>query len=101
MEVASPGQGANGYPPKPDSKPAIDEAAVIRYLTDLLELTLGATEDDLYAGSNLLSESKKSDTIQRCIRFASGSQVALYVQKDVLHSHIPNGSQNGHNEQGK
>lgn len=100
MEVASPGQGANGYPLQPEPKPAIDEDTIVRYLVDLVELTLGATEEDLYARGNLLSDGKRSETIQRCVRFASETQVALYVQKNLSGSDVPKGLLNGHNDHG-
>lgn len=95
MEVVSPGQGANGHPSSPG--PAIiNPNLVVRYLVDLLEITLGASTDDLESKGSILSESKKSDTVQRCTRFASESQVALYVQKDVASPDVPDGRSNGH-----
>lgn len=64
--------------------PAVDPTLVVGYLTDLLQITLGATRKDLEARGSLLSKARHADTVQRCTRFASESQVALYVQKDVL-----------------
>ncbi|KAL6719365.1 dynein heavy chain [Lecanora helva] len=96
MEVASPGQGANGRPPPSPTSPVIDPGLVVRHLVDLLEVTLGASTEDLEAKGSLLSEVKKQDTVQRCTRFASESQVALYVQKSFGFTDLPNGTANGH-----
>ncbi len=95
MEVVSHGQGANGHPPSPG--PAIvNPNLVVRYLADLLEITLGASTEDLESNGSILSGSKKSDTVQRCTRFASESQVVLYVQKDLISPDLLNGRANGH-----
>ena len=96
MEVATPGQGVNGHPPPSSASAIIDPEILVRHLVDLLEITLGATRDDLERKGSLLSEPKKSDTVQRCTRYASESQVALYVQKTVIATDLPNGSVNGH-----
>lgn len=82
MEVVSP--GANGHPPSAASPVAISPHAVVQHLTDLLEVTLGASPEDLESPDSLFSPSKKLDTLQRCTRFAFESQVALYVQKDIV-----------------
>lgn len=96
MEVVSLGQGANGHPPSSSRPGVIDPELVVRYLVDLLEIMLGASTEDLENKGSILSESKKSDTVQRCTRFASESQVALYVQKDVIFPDAPHGRANGH-----
>ena len=96
MEVVSPGQGANGHRPSSPGPAIINPDLIVRYLVELLEITLGASTDDLERKGSILSESKKSDTVQRCTRFASESQVALYVQKDVISPDVPNGKPNGH-----
>ena len=89
MEVVSP--GANGVVPSLNPFTPIDPDLVIRHLTDLLQITLGASRTDLEGPGSLLSKSRYADTLQRCARFASESQVALYVQKDVIAAHEPNG----------
>lgn len=81
MEVVTP--GANGHPTASIAAAAISPEAVVQHLTDLLEVTLGASSDDLEGLDSLFSTSRKQDTLQRCTRFASESQVALYVQQDV------------------
>ena len=96
MEVASPGQGANGRPsPSPTSAP-INPDLVVRHLVDLLEVTLGASVEDLQGKGSILSEAKRKDTIQRCTRFASESQVALYIDKSLGATDLPNGTANSH-----
>ena len=96
MEVVSPGQGANGHPPTTSASAIINPDLIVRYLVDLLEVILGASTDDLESKGSILSESKKSDTVQRCTRFASESQVALYVQKNAISPDVPNGRANGY-----
>ena len=100
MEVASPGQGVNGGPPATAAAATIDSHLIVEHLVDLLEITLGASRDDLEARGSLLSDAKRQDTIQRCTRFANESQVVLYVQKDVTAIALPNGTLNGHIEEG-
>lgn len=78
--------GANGHSTFPIPPAAINPETVVQHLTDLLEVTLGASSEDLQRYDSLLSPSRKQDTLQRCTRFASESQVALYVQKDLVES---------------
>lgn len=97
MEVVTPGQGADGHHAPSTPTPAkIDPDLVVRHLVDLLEITLGASLEDLEGKGSILSEARRSDTVQRCTRFASESQVALYVQKTVFNPILPNGALNGH-----
>ena len=96
MEVVSPGPGANGHSPSTSGPPFINPDLIVQYLVSLLEAILGASIEDLESKGSILSESKKSDTLQRCTRFASESQVALYVQKDAISPTVPNGRANGH-----
>ena len=74
----------------------MDPGLIVRHLVDLLEVTLGASSGDLECKGSLLSETKRQDTVQRCTRFASESQVVLYVQKSVGVPDLPNGTANGH-----
>ena len=96
MEVVSPGQGPNGHPSSSPGSAIINPNLVVRYLVGVLEIILGASTQDLESKGSILSETKNSDTVQRCTRFASESQVALYVQKDVISPDVPNGVANGH-----
>ncbi|KAI9842610.1 MAG: hypothetical protein M1837_007048 [Sclerophora amabilis] len=79
--VASP--GANGVPAT-NPFPAMDPKTIVDHLTELLLITFGASRKDLESPGSLLSKSQYADTIQRCTRFASESQVVLYVLKDVV-----------------
>ena len=89
MEVES--LGANGHHPSPHSSANINPNIVVEHLIDLLGVTLGASTEDLEGAGSLLSESKRSDTVQRCTRFASESQVALYVKKEAVRTDQANG----------
>ena len=96
MEVVSPGQGADGRPPSSPLPSAVDPDVVVQHLVDLLEVTLGASAEEMRSKDGILSEFKKQETVQRCTRFASESQVALYVQKSLVTTALPNGDANGH-----
>jgi dynein heavy chain 1 len=63
--------------------PTIDSSVVVEYLASVLEITLGAKRKDLESAGSLLAKARYSETVQRCTRFATESQVALYVQKDI------------------
>lgn len=84
MEVASAGI-SNGVS-APTQASFVDSSAIIQYLSDVLQVTLGALRTELERTGSLLSEAKYNETVQRCTRFASESQVALYVQKDLVGS---------------
>ncbi|KAI9672025.1 MAG: Dynein heavy chain, cytoplasmic [Trizodia sp. TS-e1964] len=82
--------GANGLT-TPNSYPTMDPISMVEYLRKLLENTLAASKRDLEAPGSLFSTSKYADTLQRCSRFVSESQEALYVQKEALASDLSNG----------
>jgi dynein heavy chain 1 len=63
--------------------PTIDPNLVVEHLASVLEITLGASRRELENVGSLLSKSRYTETVQRCTRFATESQVALYVQKDI------------------
>lgn len=71
--------------------PTIDPNVVVEYLASVLGITLGATRKDLECTGSLLSKARYSETVQRCTRFATESQVALYVQKDIAAGDSLNG----------
>lgn len=81
---------ANGSIRTPSpTPPAIDPQIIADYLEKVLDVNLGAIEQDLRAPGSLLSPAKTQDTLQRCMRFALESQTVLYVVKDrVEDSHI-------------
>ncbi|KAJ5782973.1 hypothetical protein N7457_004747 [Penicillium paradoxum] len=89
MEVASSGV-PNGVS-KSETAAVVDSGAVIQYLIDVLQVTLGAQRSELESAGSLLSESKYNETLQRCTRFASETQEALYVQKDIVTAEETNG----------
>lgn len=93
MEVAAPGVPTNGLAAATAPVAVTDPNAVVRYLTDVLQVTLGASKRDLEATGSLLSKAKYSETVQKCTRFASESQVALYVQQDIFSAEEPNGTE--------
>lgn len=95
--LLSPGPGPNGVPTTTPF-PTIDPKVVVDHLADLLQITLGASRQDLEAPGSLLSSSRQADTIQRCTRFASESQVVLYVQKDQTKAPETNGIDAGTGE---
>ncbi|KAG9242560.1 cytoplasmic dynein-like protein 1 heavy chain 1 [Calycina marina] len=63
--------------------PAEFSNIIVEYLALVLETTLGAAREDLKQQHSLLGEAQHPDTVQQCIRFATESQVVLYVQKLV------------------
>lgn len=94
MEVAS-SEVPDGVPTAISQGPLVDADAVVQYLVDVLRVTLGALRSELENTGSLLSKPKYSETAQRCVRFASESQVALYVQKDIVASENTNGTADG------
>lgn len=65
---------------------SIDPTLIVDYLANVISIALGASRPELEAPGNLLSADSYSDTIQRCSRFATDTQVALYIQKDIKSS---------------
>lgn len=95
MDAVAPPQslapGPNGVASSPF--PAVDPARIVEHLVVLLEAALGATRHELEAPGSLLSKSRHSETVLRCSRFASESQVALWIQKDLAPtSQLENGA---------
>ncbi|KAI7315332.1 Dynein heavy chain, partial [Hortaea werneckii] len=84
---------ANGTPAVPTPS-AVEPQAVVKYLTSVLEVTLGASEAELSASGSLLNEDSLQETISRCQRFALEPQVALYVLKQTSNAQ-PNGQTDG------
>lgn len=93
MEVAST-EVSNGVP-GPAQALVVDSDTLIQYLTEVLQVTLGALKTELEGTGSLLSPVKYNDTVQRCMRFASEAQVALYVQKDLVASEEADGAEDG------
>jgi dynein heavy chain 1 len=93
MEVVSPGV-SNGLAAS-SPLPLADPSVVVQHLTEVLQVTLGALKKDLESAGSLLSKAKYSETVQRCTRFASEAQVALYAQKELVGAEQPNGADEG------
>lgn len=89
MEVAAT-ETPNGVS-APDIAVSVDSDTVIQYLTEVLQVTLGALKSELQSGGSLLSSARYQDTAQKCMRFACEPQVALYVQKDIATAEEANG----------
>ncbi|CAJ2513502.1 Uu.00g016210.m01.CDS01 [Anthostomella pinea] len=88
LGVQSP--GANGV--SPAAFIAVDPNLVVDYLASVVTIALGATRAELESPSSLLSDANYADTVQRCSRFATDTQVALYIQKDIVPSdHVADG----------
>jgi dynein heavy chain 1, cytosolic len=85
METAPSPLGAHEPVANGISSPlaSIDPGKLVEHLVAVVTIALGATRDELEQDGNLLSSANHSDTVQRCVRFASDSQVALYVQKEI------------------
>jgi dynein heavy chain 1 len=94
MEVASSGT-PDGAPTAMTQVPVVDPEIVVQYLVDVLQVTIGALKSELEDTGSLLSQAKYNETASRCIRFASDSQVALYVQKDLVAAESANGTAEG------
>lgn len=79
----SPGAASNGTSRAPSpTPPTIDPQIIADYLEKVLEVNLGATERDLRAPGSLLSEDRRTDTLQRCTQFSRENQLVLYVVKE-------------------
>ena len=60
---------------------------LLKYVVDVLRVTLGADDGDLRSNESLISDEKRSETVEKCRRFASSAdtiQSAIYVSKIQL-----------------
>lgn len=64
--------------------PALDTHALLKHIANILDVTLGASWKDLESFGSLLSPARLAETTTRVNRFGTESQLALYVQKDIL-----------------
>jgi len=72
----------NGNGDTPHIAPDVDPQTLIDHLSRLLQVTLGATEDELRHSDSLLGPSRLDETLKGCSRFAQESKAAsLYIQK--------------------
>lgn len=89
MEVLVP-SAPNGVA-TPSLHDDVDPLVVLEHIAELIQSTLGAARKELEAVGSLLSKSKHDETVNRCARFVSEAQVALYAQKDVIEETEANG----------
>jgi hypothetical protein len=86
MEVLAPSQvpspGPNGVANTPFA--AIDPGLIYDYLQLQLKVTLGANSAELEAPGSLFDPSSYDEVTQRIARFATDSQTALYIQKELV-----------------
>jgi dynein heavy chain 1 len=78
-------QGVNGVANGTLATPApsaVDPQTIIKYLSSVLQVTLGASEEDLKGPGSLLHEAQLEETLSRCTRFAVEQQ-PLYVLKQA------------------
>lgn len=74
-----------------------DPSDVLEHIIRLIQANLGAARRELDAVGSLLSQSNESLTLERCNRFATEPQVALFAQKDVR-THKVNGESHEEDE---
>jgi dynein heavy chain 1, cytosolic len=79
--LSSEGVVANGV--ASPSFNIVDPKVIVDHLASVVSIALGATRAELERPGSLLSSAYYSDTVHRCSRFATDSQVALYIQKNV------------------
>ena len=92
MDVLSPNT-ANGDSTSAASVEPVDSLQVLYHIASLIETTLGAARRELEAVGSLLSKSSHVESLNKCARFATDSQIALYAQKDVREELV-----NGHDD---
>lgn len=79
--MASPGVNGITSATSP-SPPIIDSQILLDHLSKVLNVALGASDEDLASSGSLLSPQRTAETIQRCTRFATESNLSLYIQKE-------------------
>lgn len=88
LPVSLPNGNTNGVQPE-----TTDPILVLEHIAKLIESNLGAARRELEAVGNLLSQSSQPHALERCGRFATEPQVALFAQKDLKTNQT-----NGHDE---
>jgi dynein heavy chain 1 len=79
-QVAIAEVNGNGVPNQ--ITPDLDPLTLAHHLSRLLDVTLGATHDELHQSDSLLGSPKIEETLKVCSRFAQESKPAsLYIQK--------------------
>lgn len=75
---------SNGVSTGGGAFPVLDTNALLEHIGKLLEVTLGASWKDLESFGSLFSPARLAETTTKVNRFGTESQLALYVQKDIL-----------------
>jgi dynein heavy chain 1 len=70
-----------------------DPLNVLEHIANLIEITLGAARRELEAVGSLLSKAERADSLDKCAKFASDSQITLFAQKDIRDELV-----NGHDD---
>ena len=91
MEVISASQPNGNGVHLPETT---DPILVLEHIARLIETNLGAARRELEAVGNLLSQSNQNQSLERCSRFVTEPQVALFGQKDLREGKV-----NGHNDE--
>jgi len=79
LRLLEPQNGVNGH--NDLNVPSDHNASFIAYLSNLLQIVLGARVEDLHLNHSFLSPDEHANTIQLCQRFLTTTQTALYAQK--------------------
>jgi dynein heavy chain 1 len=75
----------------------IDPQILVDHLSSLLQVTLGATQDELHHAESLFARARAEETLQRCSRFAQEAQAAsMYIQKLRLGASREDDTSEGH-----
>ena len=89
VAIASPGAAPSAVA---SLIPTYNPQLLLDYLVEVLKVTLGAHDKELQTNGSLLSGTRKGETLEKCRRFASGteaSQCAIYVIKELLQTEEP------------
>ncbi|KAK5456057.1 dynein heavy chain [Exophiala xenobiotica] len=89
-DVLSPTAPNGAHTPPPVEA---DPLNVLEHIANLIEITLGAARRELEAVGSLLSKAERADSLDKCARFASDSQITLFAQKDIRDELV-----NGHDD---
>ncbi|KAF1817029.1 putative dynein heavy chain, cytosolic [Eremomyces bilateralis CBS 781.70] len=83
-----PGVNSNGISPTdtpglPSPPAAVDPNILLDHITRVLEVTLGATKEDLEQNRSILTPSQIENTLSQCTWFSKEGAVALYCFKEA------------------
>jgi dynein heavy chain 1 len=96
LAVAANGN-VNGNGVSSSLSSGIDPQVLVDHLSRLLQVTLGATQDELLHPDSLLALARAEETLQRCSRFAQEAHAAsMYIQKLRLGASREDDTSEGH-----